>query len=91
MSNTLPPQQQPADPQISAQAGAGTAPTQEKKPEVDKRTQDEVDLDNILADRLSQIIENANEQLIPICEMVRKVSWSCFMRHQATEMVTAFR
>ena len=40
----------------------------------DNRTQEEIDEDNALADRLSLIIEDANEKIVPICEMIRKVS-----------------
>jgi len=42
----------------------------------DNRTQEEIDEDNALADRLSLIIEDANEKIVPICEMIRKVSCS---------------
>jgi len=42
----------------------------------DNRTQEEIDEDNALADRLSLIIEDANEKIVPICEMIHKVSCS---------------
>ncbi|KAF5364295.1 hypothetical protein D9756_001135 [Leucocoprinus leucothites] len=38
----------------------------------DSRTQEEIDQDNALADRLSLIIENANERVVPLCQMIRK-------------------
>lgn len=37
------------------------------------RTPEEVEADNALAERLSAIIEDANERLIPLCNMIRKV------------------
>ncbi|KAF4572818.1 hypothetical protein EYR36_007328 [Pleurotus pulmonarius] len=36
------------------------------------RTPEEVKADNALAERLSAIIEDANERLIPLCNMIRK-------------------
>ncbi|KAF9499755.1 hypothetical protein BDN71DRAFT_1441326 [Pleurotus eryngii] len=36
------------------------------------RTPDEVKADNALAERLSAIIEDANERLLPLCNMIRK-------------------
>ncbi|KAF9447327.1 hypothetical protein P691DRAFT_611748, partial [Macrolepiota fuliginosa MF-IS2] len=38
----------------------------------DSRTQQQIDQDNFLAERLAGIIEDANEQVIPICKMIRK-------------------
>jgi hypothetical protein len=74
MSNVLQPQQPPAGTQDPVQDVAGTAPTQEQKLEGDKRTEEDEFVDNKLADELSQIIESANEKVIPVCDMIRKVS-----------------
>lgn len=44
---------------------------------VDTKAQDDAkaqEQDNALADRLSALIEHANEQVIPLCKMIRKVS-----------------
>ena len=40
---------------------------------VDERTPEQQKADKDLANRLSQLIENANEKLIPLCKMIRKV------------------
>ncbi|KAL1673677.1 hypothetical protein EV122DRAFT_270253 [Schizophyllum commune] len=39
---------------------------------VDERTPEQQKADKDLANRLSQLIENANEKLIPLCKMIRK-------------------
>ncbi|KAI5892480.1 uncharacterized protein SCHCODRAFT_02748684 [Schizophyllum commune H4-8] len=39
---------------------------------VDERTPDQQKADKELANRLSSIIENANEKTVPICKMIRK-------------------
>ncbi|KAI4517233.1 hypothetical protein K523DRAFT_282413 [Schizophyllum commune Tattone D] len=39
---------------------------------VDERTPEQQKADKELANRLSQLIENANEKLIPLCKMIRK-------------------
>ncbi|KAF7776509.1 hypothetical protein Agabi119p4_4902 [Agaricus bisporus var. burnettii] len=74
MSNVSPPQSpaSQATSHSSAQGRAGAAPAQGQKASGDTRTQQEIDADNKMADRLSQIIEGANEQLLPICERMRK-------------------
>ena len=41
---------------------------------VDDRTDDEKKTDKELAERLSVLIENANERLIPLVRMIRKVN-----------------
>jgi len=38
----------------------------------DSRSKEEIERDNALAQRLSSIIEHANEQVVPLCEMIRK-------------------
>ncbi|KAJ3563464.1 hypothetical protein NP233_g8924 [Leucocoprinus birnbaumii] len=51
------------------------AKAEEKKEEVrkgDSRTQEEIDEDNAMADRLSLVIEDANQRVVPICQMIRK-------------------
>lgn len=40
----------------------------------DTRPKEEIERDNALAERLSSIIEHANEQVVPLCDMIRKVS-----------------
>jgi len=55
---------------VTSVANAATGEETKK----DSRTQEEIDEDNALADRLSLIIEDANEKIVPICEMIRKVS-----------------
>ncbi|KAF5363829.1 hypothetical protein D9756_001145 [Leucocoprinus leucothites] len=70
-----------SDPTTSSKASAaasqgGTGPKAEENkggvPKGDPRTQEEIDQDNALADRLSLIIEDANERVVPICQMIRK-------------------
>ena len=39
----------------------------------DNRTEEEIKTDNALAERLSSIIEQANERVVPITKMIRKV------------------
>jgi len=55
---------------VTAATNAATGEETKK----DNRTQEEIDEDNALADRLSLIIEDANEKIVPICEMIHKVS-----------------
>ena len=40
----------------------------------DNRDDHEVEEDNKLADRLSVVIEDANERVVPLTKMIRKVS-----------------
>lgn len=42
----------------------------------DSRTEDEKNIDKQLAERLSSLIEDANSRVIPLCKMIRKVSWT---------------
>lgn len=50
---------------VGGEAGQQTGP--------DKRSEDEVKADNELAVRLSILIENANEKVVPLVRMIRKV------------------
>ncbi|KAL9712303.1 hypothetical protein Ac2012v2_003537 [Leucoagaricus gongylophorus] len=57
---------------IIADVKSAATTAQGEETQKDSRTQEEVDQDNALADRLSLIIEDANEKIVPICEMIRK-------------------
>lgn len=65
---------------VPAGSEAGTKPEQMKG---DPRTQEEIDEDNAMADRLAQIIEDANERVVPLCDMIRKVT-RCFREYSTT-------
>jgi hypothetical protein len=39
----------------------------------DERSEEEIKKDNELAERLSSIIEEANNKVVPLCKMIRKV------------------
>lgn len=39
----------------------------------DSRSEEQIQKDNELAERLSSIIEDANNRVIPLCKMIRKV------------------
>lgn len=40
----------------------------------DSRSEEQIEKDKELAERLSSIIEDANNRVIPLCKMIRKVS-----------------
>lgn len=71
-----------SDPATDVQAAASAAQNEagSKAEEIkgetkkDTRTQEEIDEDNAMADRLSLIIEDANQRVVPICQMIRKAS-----------------
>lgn len=72
---------------IIADVKSAATTAQGEETQKDSRTQEEVDQDNALADRLSLIIEDANEKIVPICEMIRKasilVAWmSCWVFYE---------
>lgn len=64
----------PPQPVTGAGAPSEAGSKVEEKAKGDDRSQQEIDQDNALAERLSSIIENANQRVVPICEMIRKVS-----------------
>ena len=57
---------------------------------VDERTDDEKKTDKELADRLSVLIENANERLIPLVRMIRKVNFIAIYFHPYLVTCNAF-
>ncbi|KAF7782874.1 hypothetical protein Agabi119p4_2250 [Agaricus bisporus var. burnettii] len=75
MSNISPPQQPPSTgSQSPVPAGADVQPaptTQDDKSQAEEIKKEE-NFDDMLANRMAQIVEDANEQLIPICEKIRK-------------------
>jgi hypothetical protein len=65
---------------------------EEQKPEAgaDERSEQEKEADRKLADRLSQLIEHANEKCVPLCNMIRKVRFQSPLIHafiQLTDFV----
>lgn len=73
-----PSQQNLEQPQFenASDAGSQAQPQSEGK---DTRSKEEIKKDNELAERLSAIIEEANNKVIPICKMIRKVRASPFI------------
>ena len=47
---------------------------QDQETGADSRSEEEKEADKKLADRLSALIEDANGRVLPLCQMIRKVS-----------------
>jgi len=57
--------------QLRDQAENPPAPSESS---ADERTEDQKKADAELANRLSALIEDANSRVVPLCQMIRKVS-----------------